>query len=91
MVVTIIDVLAEGHIVHSTGWALTGLVAAAAFAVHGANIGGGVLFGCAMRFCLTATYTVLVLMVGTASGKYKYCYGKDEVGKFFHVLKLSFY
>lgn len=77
MGVPVLDMLGLRHIFHPAGWACAGLVAAASFAVHGADVGRSVFFA--------SIFTVFVLMVAATGSKAKGSNGQDGKDEFFHV------
>ena len=58
----ILDMLGLGHIIHPADGAVTGFFTSASFAVHGANVGRGILFALAMMGFSVGCVMILALM-----------------------------
>ena len=86
MSMAILHMVSLRDVLHATSRASAGLVAAAAFAVHGANVGGSVLLADTMGFCFAGGgIAVAVFMVATTSSKAECSDCQDGKKEFFHV------
>ncbi len=83
----VFDMFALSHIVHAAGRAGASLVAAAAFAVHRADIGRGVFFASAvsLSFARGGFGAMTMLLVGAAGRESNYSNRQSEENEFFHV------